>query len=1046
MQPSWERTEPGSIARNAVILLSTVAVLVALFAVYWMLVPRSGGAGARDGSRSPALPDDRQAALQPVVRVADVELPAGSGMEFTIYDEHTGRPRENFRCASYTPVPGSRNEVLVQKPELTMRLPSGMIATISADEGQIAVDRVDSSRGRPKLGWLRGEARIVIDRHTSPDRPPLAKRPEDALTIQMDHLDFNLEAGSLQTVGPVRATASDFEVRGTGLTLVWNQAGNRVEVLEVQRGEELVLNVESGLLGPAPEPREATGQGGTGRRAGDRGAVRENRGRETSYRCILSGGVVALHYQEDRLVGGLEADRLELLFDVGGEAGMRLGHGRNEAASRPADVPPERLVVRWNGPLSLLPVGEPPAGGSQRRRLDAAGEVVHLKLPDGAIRCGGISFHEDEQRLWLRAAPDGHVHVELGTRLTATAPSVYYDRATQRLKLVGEVRIRSAPETAQRSEHMTIRCDLWAELELEGGAGGSAAAGLSAGALRAARFVGTVRVDHADQRLMAHELTARFRPATGEAPADESLARRLETIEASGEVRLESEDRFLETTSLTMHFRPEAGVDPFPHRVEANGAVRMVDGQRRFSGRGRSLVARFGKGAELQHATVLGLHRAPAVVRARGYAVRGERIELDAGAGTELRSLRVPGPSVLHFRSRRSLWGQERSRPETIRVASRESLRVEVGTGGGVAHFVGDVLARSGNEELIADSLTLTLADAPRDPAGERGQAERVAALRFGADSVLGSVATRVWDASRTAAFLLDRVYAALAGRPAPGKPGREPQIADIPPQEPVRLVARNAVVQSESYESVGELPLVHQSIAAPELDIDIRARVLRSIGQTHLYMINRRLGGDDTEQAEAVGVPSALMSRGPSQTVLSASRSLTYSLGREEIGRRDRVVFEGGVRFRHVTGREMVQWEKMLPQVREDPRLLEQLRDRNVYLESERLECEFAAETARGQNRGAALQLVWLIATGQVYLRDQLEDAVRTVDAGQIEFDRSQSLVRVLGGEGLAARVYNENRRMRRLDVPVVGPEIVIDMQNNTIRTRSIRGEVRGR
>jgi len=277
--------------------------------------------------------------------------------------------------------------------------------------------------------------------------------------------------------------------------------------------------------------------------------------------------------------------------------------------------------------------------------------------------------------------------------------------------------------------------------------------------------------------------------------------------------------------------------------------------------------------------------------------------------------------------------------------------------------------------------------------------------------------------------------------------------VADIPPQEPVRLVARNAVVQSESrvsnlkpHEPGGDLPLVHQSIAAPELDIDIRARVIRSIGHTRLYLIDRRAGGGHDAGAQPVGVPSALMSRGPSQTVLSADRSMTYSLGREEVGRRDRVVFEGGVRFRHVTGREMVQFEKMLPPGREDPRLLEQLRDRNVYLESERLEGEFVAEAAGDGGQQAALQLVWMIATGRVYLRDQQEDAVRSVDAAQIEFDRSQSLIRVLGGEGLAARVYNENRRTRRLDVPVVGPEIVIDMQNNTIRTRAIRGEVRGR
>lgn len=1046
MRHELYQAEMRPIIRNAVILLSTAAVLGAAFAAYWVLVPRPGAGLSRSGPRGPALPSGAQPASQPVVRVADVELPAGSGMEFTIYDEHTGRPRESFRCASYTPAPGSRNEVLVQKPELTMRLPSGMIATISADEGQITVDRVDSSRGRPKLGWLEGSARILIDRYTGPDRAALSERPQDVITITLERLDFNLEAGSLQTAGPVRATAPEFDVRGTGLTLVWNQAGNRVETLEVQRGEELVLNVESGLLGPAREPAPAapSGDAPAASRAKGAGSMPgPDRARGTTYQCVLSGGVTAEHYERDRLVGGLVAERLELLVDVGGEAGAMLGRGRSEAASRPADVPRERLVVRWNGPLSLAPTGEPGAGERHRRRFNAVGEIVNLKLPDGAIRCGGLSFHEDEQRLWLRPAPDGLVHIELGPRLTATAASVYYDRATQRLKLVGDVRVRSDADDARRSSRMTIGCNLWAELELSATGEESAAAALSSDSLRAARFVGSVRVDRAEQRLAAHELTARFRPAADEDAAGDSLAQRLETIEASGDVRLASEGRRLEASSLTMHFQPEAGADPFPHRVEALGAVRMVDAQRQFAGRGRSVVATFG-GSELQRATIRGLPGQPAAVRARGYAVRGEQIELDAGAGTALRSLHVPGPSVLHFRSRRSLQGRERDRPETTRVASRESLRVEIGSGGGVVHFVGDVRARSGNEELLADSLTLTLEQAAPHPAEETERTERAAVLRFGIEYVLGPTVTRAWEAGRAAGPLVEQAYAALTGRPGPAEPTREPLVAEIPPQEPVGLVARNAVVQSESYVPDDAQPLVHQSIAAPELDIDLRNRIIRSIGQTRLYLINRRLREDAAAAGEAVGVPSALMSRGPSQTVLSASRSMTYSLGREEAGRRDRVVFEGGVRFRHVTGREMVELEKMLPQVRADPKLLEQLRDRNVYLESERLECEFVA--ADGEGRRAALQLAWLIATGQVYLRDQQEDAIRSVEAAQIEFDRGQSLVRVLGGEGRAARVYNENRRTRRLDVPVIGPEVVIDMQSNTIRAGSIRGEVRGR
>ena len=168
---------------------------------------------------------------------------------FRRYDDQTGRPRDMFLCEDWQPVPGSKNEIRVSAPELAIMLPSGMIATISADEGQITVDRVEQSQMRPKTGWLEGNAKIVVDRETGVDRTPSAERPEDVITIALDRLEFDLEGGELKTDGRVAVSSDDFEIAGSGLNLVWNQADNRIETLTLARGEEFVLYPAAGLFG-----------------------------------------------------------------------------------------------------------------------------------------------------------------------------------------------------------------------------------------------------------------------------------------------------------------------------------------------------------------------------------------------------------------------------------------------------------------------------------------------------------------------------------------------------------------------------------------------------------------------------------------------------------------------------------------------------------------------------------------------------------------------------------------------------------------------------
>jgi hypothetical protein len=146
-----------------------------------------------------------------------------------------------------------------------------------------------------------------------------------------------------------------------------------------------------------------------------------------------------------------------------------------------------------------------------------------------------------------------------------------------------------------------------------------------------------------------------------------------------------------------------------------------------------------------------------------------------------------------------------------------------------------------------------------------------------------------------------------------------------------------------------------------------------------------------------------------------------------------------------------MVDLEQMLPQVVGEPGFLEshQIKDRNTYMECERFEGVFSMDDESDASRAAlglrpSLRLSLFNARGHIYLRDQLESVIRTVYAHQLEYDNVGKVLRVLGmpDEGIEARVYDENPETGRLNIPAMGPEIVIDLKTYTVSAKEIRGQ----
>ncbi len=1070
--------------RNLVLMLSTAGVLVLLYIGYTRIL---SAPQPDEGARSDEVIDLGASAPRnppPPLRIqapqGDVSIASGQRFAYSRYDPRSGREIGRIRGESWRPIDERSNQIEIVQPELHQRLPGGVIVVVAGQRAVLSVDTIDPARMTPRRGRFIGPARIVVDTCTDDERTPLDERPDDRITIRLPDLEFDLERGTLQTEARIEVESTQATLAGRGLSLVWNQAENRIESLRIEAGEQLSFRLRSGLLEPGQEPAAESQDAprpvdsADGADASAAAATAGSPRRIVTYQCVLAGGVDADQMRGPERIGGLVADTLRLLVDTGRQPNPFAGAPRNQAdgTSRPASAPAtqprsspadrnERLVVRWNGPLTLHPLPPPAKPSPPRRQFEATGEKLRVELGDRLITGGKLVYHDESKRLWLQNDA-GPIQLTVGQRLSVQADSAYIDNAGENIKLVGDVELALREAGPTRGERMMIRCGLWAELHLdrrpESAAPGSAPSAatsapdgdasmlLGSSRLRSAVFVGSASIELDQQWLNAERIEAEFRPAER---ADEPLGQLLSRVVATGDVRLaevvggrraaglvqrvwtraligpESPlRRELSCDQLDLAFAPGETGRARPTHLEASGLVRLLDPHNHVGAKGRRLVAELDPRGRPTRGTLLGTAQRAALLYVRPFAVRGERIEFDDDAET----VTLPGPARLAFSSQRGLRGEQRSNPAPIHVSCSERLQLDGAAN--TVRFLGNVAARSGEESLSADALTLFLSDVPppvRRPTltDSLGLAWRSFRARSAAASAAGVGATTAVASSD------DRLRRRWR-------------------KEPLRIVANQAVARSETRLDAAGRPRQRETISAPELTLEIPTRTVQTAGLTTLLVENYALPGvSDSRAADVLGLPSSLISDGPSQTAMSASQSMKYIVGDDGPQRRDWVVMEGVVRCRHVAGREIVDLEAMLPEAAGRPELLANLRDRNAWLECDRLEGYFDVAPDEASKSGRSpIRLSWITARGRVYLRDQERAVTRSVYAQELEFDRANALVKVRGGDNppLPARVIEENAQSGHVSTPALSRYIEIDLKNRTVRADRTSGTISGR
>ncbi len=1068
-------------ARNIILLVATLGVLVVLFFGYTWLV--TAPEEVDDPNALRALDAPAATGADTIKIGQDVALPGGKRIVFRRYDERTGAPTDLLSVKHWQPVAGSDDQVRVTEPELSLRLPSGMIATVVASEGQLRGDRLQRGELRPRTGWLAGKVAIIVDRNTDPNRTPRDERPGDLITIRVERLEFDLQRGKLITSDRLTVESDDFDAAGEGLDLVWSQSENRVETMTIGRGDHFVFYAPAELL---DTPREATEAAGPATKPTSTGPAKP-RPKETrpstTYNAVLTSNVVAEQYRQGHVVGGMTADEVHLKFDVGGRGADRTlrprsatqptTKGATQPTTHPERDPNNRFVVKWSGPLKLSPDENATPSEKRRLQLVATGNPVVLTRGDGRLEAARVEYHDETQRAWVDPLPGQVLKMSLGDDLSADASGIYIDRVARLVKLVGPLDLRSRRAGQGRTERSSIRSSQWAELKLGQTVRADSQVGVDElfelDRLESARFVGDVQVHLEGQRLAANRLDVGF----DEGAPDQSLESAIRSAIAFGDVRLSGDDGKIVCDNLTLAFDRTEAKRVYPKHMDALGNVRMERDQARITGdhviselaaapadtpvggpefvvrsvqiagdaelldsrnkvaaRGQQIDANFEGLNRLTTATVHGAKDALAQVYSEPYGIWGQRIDMSGAAQT----LKVDGASRLAFRSDRSLQGDRRGAAAPIVVTAQR--RLEIDAPGNKVLFEGDVVATSGEETLRSETMTLLLEDAKEQAAETQPTPRMNVAFPW-----------LTWlDEGRRLAGIGPSDAADRGQRFAIGGEGR------LVRKEPVRLLATSALMTSETFgESDPNTPVVHASISAPELDVDIVSRQIVTRGLTQLLMIDRREQAADESAAagDAIGLPSALITRGRSQTAMQCVGKMTYTLGPDGPQRRDTVVFEDDVFFVHRAGSEMMNLKETLPQAASNPKLLESQNSRNTSLECERLECAFSAEAGGAATaRGGALtrtplRLASLTASDKVYLRDQQASRIREVNADWIQFDREQSQVAVKSPAGGEARVVLQDTAKNTFDTHA-GRELTINLKDGTVRSDQVSGEIR--
>ena len=130
------------------------------------------------------------------------------------------------------------NKVLLTNPQIHWYLKGGQEVTLRADRGIIVVESV-GDKGKIRRGELIGNVRVVMDRGTAPDRPPIEERPEDIIRVEVEQASFDNDLLTIESSSRVKVFSKEADIFGKGLRISWSESPSRLNELKILQGESM---------------------------------------------------------------------------------------------------------------------------------------------------------------------------------------------------------------------------------------------------------------------------------------------------------------------------------------------------------------------------------------------------------------------------------------------------------------------------------------------------------------------------------------------------------------------------------------------------------------------------------------------------------------------------------------------------------------------------------------------------------------------------------------------------------------------------------------
>lgn len=341
-----------------------------------------------------------------------------------------------------------------------------------------------------------------------------------------------------------------------------------------------------------------------------------------TYRAVFNNRVVIERLEGDLRVGLLEADKLEVHFDLDSrQRGFSQGKTQpsenpNATASpRPNDgtpaknadqtfdsAPPDpqsRLILTWHGPLELRPIKMDPAQQTgERFDVIATGNPVRIQSEQGNSTCRQLVYRHERKQIWLSggAAP---VELSVNASRKLVGQEIFFDQRRGLAHVDGAGKIvdlgKEAPDLAEGgtplpgsqglSDAATTKVEQREPVEIRWTRGVDLEIGLrqvqridpftgtlrydEKEYLRRAWFHGDVSFKQGDEELSAGEIAVTF----GKPRSDEFVADYIKHLNLASNVRMQRENNLIQAQNLDVELILTPSGRNIPSKVHASGDV-----------------------------------------------------------------------------------------------------------------------------------------------------------------------------------------------------------------------------------------------------------------------------------------------------------------------------------------------------------------------------------------------------------------------------------------------------------------------------------------